>query len=74
MKKVKSSSGHVTERYMVIMSVGIGQRDYRMKVNLFDRSLMKNQMLIGRRFLRENNLMVDVSRRFVLTSAKLGAK
>lgn len=73
-KKVKSSSGHITERYMVILSVCIGKREYRMKVNLFDRSLMKNQMLIGRRFLRENNLMVDVSRRFVLTSAKLGEK
>ncbi len=68
-KKVRSSSGHLEDRYFVTIPIYIGKKHYMLRTTLSDRSAMKNTMLIGRRFLRENHLIVDVSRRFVLSTA-----
>lgn len=75
-KRVRSSSGHLENRYFVTIPIYIGKKSYTLKTTLTDRSAMKNDMLLGRRFLREHNLIVDVSRRFVLSSAnrKKGGK
>ncbi len=68
-KSVRSTSGHVDSRYYITLPVSIGGKEYKMKMTLSDRAAMRRDMLIGRRFLREHKLLVDVSRRFVLTTA-----
>lgn len=68
-KKVRSTTGHQDDRYYVTLPIFIGNKAYQMKTTLSNRSSMTNEMLIGRRFLREHHLKVDVSRRFILSSA-----
>jgi len=69
-KVVKSSTGHALERKLVELPIQIGEKDYLMKVTLNDRSSMKHDMLIGRRFIKANHFMVDVSWRYVLSGKK----
>jgi RimK family alpha-L-glutamate ligase len=75
-KRVRSSNGELQARYYVTIPIYIGSVKYLLKTTLSNRSTMKNTMLIGRRFLREHNLTVDVSRRFILSNAnkKKGVK
>lgn len=68
-KNVRSSNGELQERHYVTLPIYIGGKRYMLKTTLSDRSAMKHPMLIGRRFLREHKQMVDVSRRFILSSA-----
>lgn len=68
-KRVRSSSGEIQMRYYVTIPMSIGGKVYMLKTTLSDRSAMKHTALIGRRFLREHRLLVDVSRRFVLSAA-----
>ncbi len=69
-KQIRSTSGHSTKRYIVNLPVRIGDQQYRMRVSLSDRSSLRFEMLIGRRFLRANNFMVNVSRRFIQSGKK----
>lgn len=69
-KKVKSSNGVLQERYYVEIPVSIGKNKFLMKATLSDRKEMKNTMLIGRRFLRANRIVVDVSKRYVMSRQK----
>jgi hypothetical protein len=73
-KVVKSSTGHALERQLVELPIKIGEKKYLMKATLNDRSNMKHDMLIGRRFIRANHLMVDVSWRYVLSGKKSTVK
>lgn len=66
-KKVKSSNGQLETRYIVNLTIKIGQEEFTLRTGLTDRSSMKHRLLIGRRFLRANNLLVDVSRRYILS-------
>lgn len=68
-KRVRSTSGQLDARYYVTIPIYIGGKEYILKTTLSDRSAMRSGMLIGRRFLREHHLMVDVSRRFILSNA-----
>ena len=67
-KKVRSSNGEQQERHYITLPIYIGRKQYMLKTTLSDRSAMKHPMLLGRRFLREHGLVVDVSRRFILSS------
>ena len=60
-KYVRSSTGHRVARYLVPTEIAIAGKSYKIEIGLSDRSDMKKQILIGRRFLRENNMLVDVS-------------
>jgi len=60
-KYVRSSTGHRVARYLVPTEIVIAGKSYKIEIGLSDRSDMKKQILIGRRFLRENNMLVDVS-------------
>jgi hypothetical protein len=60
-KHVRSSTGHRVARYLVPTEIVIAGQSYKIEIGLSDRSDMKKQILIGRRFLRENNMLVDVS-------------
>jgi RimK family alpha-L-glutamate ligase len=64
---VRSSNGQEQIRYSIPILITIGGDTYTIKATLNDRSNMKHDMLLGRRFLRDNSLVVDVARRFVLS-------
>ncbi|HHU07999.1 MAG TPA: hypothetical protein GXZ59_06615 [Clostridiaceae bacterium] len=58
--RVKSASGHQSRRVVVTMPIKIQGKTYRTWIGLTRRSGMKFPMLLGRYFLRENNILVDV--------------
>ena len=62
-KIVRSSNGMQDERYFIETRILLRGRLYAITLTLTDRSEMKWPVLIGRRFLRVNELVVDVSRR-----------
>jgi hypothetical protein len=57
---VKSSTGHCVRRYLFDTDIVIKGKVYCIHIGLSDRSDMSYEILIGRRFLRENNIIVDV--------------
>ena len=64
--KVKSSNGSSSQRYLISTVVQLGPHRVRTQFTLFDRSDMKYQVLLGRKFLR-GRFLVDVSRKNVLS-------
>ena len=61
-KKVKSSNGHVSKRYLINTTIQIKDQSYPLTITLADRADMKYQVLIGRKFLRSHGFLVDVSK------------
>ena len=59
-KKIKSSSGHMEERFVIKTKVRIFNKLYTTEFSLTDRSRMKFPVLLGRRLLRKK-FVVDVS-------------
>lgn len=59
---VRSSTGHRVRRYLFDTDIVIKEVTYRIRIGLSDRSDMNYEVLIGRRFLNENNILVDVRR------------
>jgi len=57
---VRSSTGHRVRRYLFDTDIVIKGTAYRIRIGLSNRSDMNYEILIGRRFLRENNILVDV--------------
>ncbi|MBK6541930.1 MAG: ATP-dependent zinc protease [Flavobacteriales bacterium] len=62
---VKSSTGQTTRRYLITTRVRLGRVAVRTQFTLFDRSDMKYQVLLGRKFLR-GRFVVDVGAKDVL--------
>ena len=62
---VKSSTGHRTERYLITTPVKLNGFTVNTQFTLFDRSDMKYQVLLGRKFMR-GRFIVDVARKNVL--------
>ena len=58
---VKSSNGGLQQRYFIKTTIKIKGKTYPITLSLADRSEMKWPVLIGRRFLRANNFLVDAS-------------
>ena len=58
---VRSANGHESVRYIVPVKIEIDGKIYDTLIGLSDRSPMKRDMLLGRRFLLENQALVDVS-------------
>ena len=63
-RRVRSSSGHVQERIVVLMDVVLQGRKVTAEVTLSNRDQMGFRMLIGREALR-HGYVVDSSRSFV---------
>jgi hypothetical protein len=61
-RRIVSSSGHMTRRYAVQTSIEIDGQQMPIRVTLTDRSTMRRPMLIGRSFLREHGYLVDVTK------------
>ena len=59
---VKSSNGKAESRYFIDTNIVIQGETYPIVLSLADRSEMKWPVLIGRKFLRSNQFIVDVSR------------
>ena len=59
-KKVKSSNGAISERFVIKAKLRVGDREHDVEVNLNDRSSMQYKMLIGRNLLL-GNYTVDVA-------------
>ncbi len=62
---VKSSNGEKSLRYLISTSVRLGAHRVRTQFTLFDRSDMRYQVLLGRKFLR-GRFVVDVSGKHLL--------
>ncbi|MGB6047333.1 MAG: RimK/LysX family protein [Flavobacteriales bacterium] len=62
---VKSSTGHRTERYLITTPVKLNGFTVNTQFTLFDRSDMKYQVLLGRKFMR-GRFIVEVARKNVL--------
>lgn len=59
-KYVRSSTGHRVLRYLITTDMVIHGMKYEVKIGLSDRKDMQYEILIGRRFLREHGIIVDV--------------
>ncbi len=59
-KRVRSSNGHLEERYLVKTKVLINGNSFIIDISLSDRSTMMKGVLIGRKFLRRYHFLVDV--------------
>lgn len=57
---VRSATGHRVKRYLIQTTITIKGKSYPLEIGLSDRSDMKYPILLGRRFLREQNMLVDV--------------
>ena len=57
---VRSSTGHRIRRYLFDTKIVIKDVEYPIRIGLSDRSDMNYEILVGRRFLRENDILVDV--------------
>ncbi|MBL7980816.1 MAG: ATP-dependent zinc protease [Flavobacteriales bacterium] len=62
---VKSSNGETSRRYLISTRVRLNGYVVRTQFTLFDRSDMKYQVLLGRKFLR-GRFVVDVSGKHLL--------
>ncbi|MCA9334699.1 ATP-dependent zinc protease [Candidatus Saccharibacteria bacterium] len=60
-KYVRSSTGHRVSRYLINTEIVIQGKTYEVNIGLSNRRDMQYDILIGRRFLRDNNILVDVS-------------
>lgn len=57
---VRSATGHRQKRYIISTTIECGGYTYPLNIGLSNRSDMRREALLGRKFLRENNLLVDV--------------
>ena len=60
--KVRSSNGEEEERYFISTRIKIAGEIYPITLTLADRTVMQWDILIGKRFLSENNFIVDVNK------------
>ncbi len=59
---VRSSNGSRQDRYFINTQITIQGKTYPIILSLADRSEMKWPVLIGRKFLRRHNFVVDVNK------------
>lgn len=59
-RTVRSASGHSSKRYIIPIKLTVQGIVYDTHIGLSDRKDLKRVMLIGRRFIRQNNMLVDV--------------
>jgi hypothetical protein len=57
---IRSATGHRIRRFIIDTEVLVQGKKYPIRIGLSDRSDMKRAVLLGRRFLRENEMLVDV--------------
>lgn len=60
-RTVRGATGHATDRYIIPVTLEIKGIAYNTTVGLSDRQLLRREMLLGRKFLIENDILVDVT-------------
>ena len=65
-RKVTSSNGISEERFVIDVHLQLGSHVFSGHVTLSNRGTMRHSMLIGRKFLSEHNLLVNVNQRFMV--------
>lgn len=60
-KNVRSSNGEVCKRFFITTTVSVQGKTYPIQLSLADRTEMTWPVLIGKKFLSENNFLVDVT-------------
>ena len=60
---VKNSFGKIQVRYSIFTKIVIGGVTYKFNISLTNRGKMKYPVLIGRRFLKKFNYIVDVRKK-----------
>jgi hypothetical protein len=60
-RQVRSATGHTQDRYIIPLELHIEGKKYHCGLGLSNRSQMQREMLLGRKFLIENNILVDVA-------------
>lgn len=58
---IRGATGHRVKRFTIPVIIEIHGKKYNTKVGLSDRTVMRREMLLGRRFMLENDAIVDVS-------------
>lgn len=57
---IKTSNGHRMKRYLIDTDIIIKNKQYTVRIGLSNRSDLHKQVLIGRRFIRQNKMLIDV--------------
>lgn len=57
---IRSSTGHKVKRYNISTTIRLFGKTYPITIGVSNRKDMRYEILLGRRFLRENNIIVDV--------------
>ena len=57
----RSSTGHISQRYIATTKIIIQGKEYDIRIGLTKRTMMNMKVLVGRRFLRKNAILVDVT-------------
>jgi hypothetical protein len=57
----RSSSGHRSKRYVITTKIIIQGKTYDIRIGVTQRSMMNVKVLVGRRFIRKNHMLVDVT-------------
>lgn len=68
--EVTSSNGHKANRYIIPVELVVQGKNYKTRIGLTNRKELSRQMLIGKIFLSENNIVVDVRRNEELDDEK----
>lgn len=58
-RRTTSSNGQSELRYVVDTVISLRGKKFPIKISLADRSNMRFQVLVGRRFMRHNNVVID---------------
>lgn len=58
---VRGATGHAMKRYIIPVTLVVKGRPYETNLGLSDRQMLKREMLLGRKFLIENDILVDVT-------------
>jgi hypothetical protein len=67
-KYVKSSNGKREKRYFIATTMILAAEEHAITISLTDRSDMKWTVLVGRRFLKQYNYIVDPSKKIEVKS------
>lgn len=66
MRKIRSSTGHLTERPVIITQLRLGEMTWDVEMTLVNRDIMGFRMLLGRKAIRKI-FVVDPGRSFLIS-------